>query len=106
LNKTFKSKARYQQNNKTSTLIEQVSKRKMSIAFVLVTLEAGSEAAVIQELKGLDNVKDIYPVYGVYDLVVKVEAKSQRELKDTITWKIRKIEKVRSTQTMLTEQSF
>ena len=73
----------------------------MPTAFILINVEAGSEEQVIRELKTIDKIKDVYFVYGVYDIVVKVEAETQLGVKETITWKIRKIEKIRSTQTLM-----
>ncbi|MHB8565523.1 MAG: Lrp/AsnC family transcriptional regulator [Nitrososphaerales archaeon] len=73
----------------------------MPIAFVLINVDAGSEREVVQELKATDNVKDVYSVYGPYDIVVKIEAETQQKLKDTITWNVRRIEKIRSTQTLM-----
>lgn len=73
----------------------------MPIAFILINVEAGSEEEVAHELKVIDNVRDVYLIYGVYDFVVKVEAETQQKVKETITWKIRKIDKIRSTQTLM-----
>ena len=73
----------------------------MPLAFVLVNAEVGSEDAVVQELRKVANVKESYAVYGVYDIVAMVEAESMDKLKEIITWKIRRLEKVRSTLTML-----
>jgi len=46
-------------------------------------------------------VKESYVVYGVYDIVAKVEADSMDKLKEIVTWKIRRLDKVRSTLTMI-----
>lgn len=73
----------------------------MPLAFVLVNAEVGSEDKVVEELRKIANVKESYAVYGVYDVVAKVEAESMDKLKEIITWKIRKLDKVRSTLTML-----
>jgi len=73
----------------------------MPLAFVLVNAEVGSEDAVVEELRKVANVKESYAVYGVYDIVAMVEAESMDKLKEIITWKIRRLEKVRSTLTML-----
>jgi len=73
----------------------------MPLAFVLVNAEVGSEDEVVQELRKVANVKESYAVYGVYDIVAKVEAESMDKLKEIITWKIRRLDKVRSTLTML-----
>jgi DNA-binding Lrp family transcriptional regulator len=73
----------------------------MPLAFVLVNAEVGSEDEVAEELRKIANVKESYAVYGVYDIVAKVEAESMDKLKEIITWKIRRLDKVRSTLTML-----
>ena len=49
----------------------------------------------------IDEVKEVYGVYGVYDLVVRIEADTLQELKDAISNKIRILENVRSTLTMI-----
>ena len=73
----------------------------MPAAFVVINAEMGSEQEVLDELKKLEGVKEAYLVYGIYDIIAKVEADSMEELKEAVTWKVRKINKVRSTLTML-----
>jgi DNA-binding Lrp family transcriptional regulator len=68
---------------------------------VLINAEIGSEDEVLKELRKLGNVKESYVVYGVYDVVAKVEAESMDKLKEIVTWKIRRLDKVRSTLTMI-----
>jgi DNA-binding Lrp family transcriptional regulator len=76
----------------------------MPTAFVLIGVEAGSERGVIDQLKALNNVKDVYPVYGVYDIVAKIQASSERELKETITYRLRGLAKIKSTQTLMVSE--
>ena len=73
----------------------------MPAAFIVINAELGSEEEVLDELKKLEGVKEAHCVYGVYDIIAKVEADSMEELKDAVTWKVRKINKVRNTLTML-----
>ena len=73
----------------------------MPTAFLLVNAELGAEQDLVRELRAIENVKQVYFVYGVYDIVVKVEAETMEKLKNTITWKIRRLEKIKSTLTML-----
>lgn len=77
----------------------------MPLAFVLINAELGGEEALIQELKKIDLVKEVYVVYGVYDLVAKIEADSMDKLKEAITWKIRRIDKIKSTLTMIVTEN-
>jgi len=73
----------------------------MPIAFVLINAEIGSEGEVLNQLKKVEGVDEAYSVYGVYDVIAKVSANSMDKLKDIITWRIRRLNKVRSTLTMI-----
>jgi DNA-binding Lrp family transcriptional regulator len=44
---------------------------------------------------------EVQGVYGIYDIVVKIEAENADHLRSVITNKIRKIDKVQSTLTMM-----
>ena len=73
----------------------------MPIAFVLINSETGSESEVLAALKKIDAVEEAYLVYGVYDLVAKVKADTMDKLKEIVTWHVRRLDKVRSTLTMI-----
>ncbi len=73
----------------------------MPKAFVLINADLGAEEELVAELKKITNVTEVYVVYGVYDLISKVEADTMEKVKETITWHIRRLEKVRSTLTMI-----
>ncbi len=45
--------------------------------------------------------KESYVVYGVYDIIARVEGETMEKLKDVVTWKVRRLDKVRSTLTMI-----
>ena len=73
----------------------------MPRAFVLLNADLGSESTIATEMKTLEGVKEAYTVYGVYDIMLKVEADSMDNLKEFISAKIRKAKGVKSTFTML-----
>lgn len=73
----------------------------MPAAFVLINAEIGSEDEVLKELRKMEQVKEAYVVYGVYDIVAKVESETMDKLKEIVTWKVRRLNKVRSTLTMI-----
>ncbi len=73
----------------------------MPAAFVLINAEIGSEDEVLKELRSMEQVKEAYVVYGVYDIVAKVESETMDKLKEIVTWKVRRLNKVRSTLTMI-----
>jgi len=71
------------------------------MAFVLINAELGAEDELVGELKKIEGVSEVHVVYGVYDLVTKIVADSMEKVKEIITWKIRRLDKVRSTLTMI-----
>ncbi|UCH71116.1 MAG: Lrp/AsnC ligand binding domain-containing protein [Candidatus Bathyarchaeota archaeon] len=73
----------------------------MPTAFVLVNTEIGSESEVLTALKKVDGVQEANTVYGVYDIIAKIGAETMDKLKEIVTWHIRRLDKVRSTLTMI-----
>ena len=78
----------------------------MSIAFVLTTTELSSDMEIIGKIKDiLANEKDIeyeiQGVYGIYDIILKISSNNEKKLRAIITNKIRKIDNVQSTLTMM-----
>ena len=45
----------------------------MAIAYVLISCDLGFDAEIIDELKQVGDVKEVRGVFGVYDIVVKLE---------------------------------
>ena len=73
----------------------------MATAFVLINAEIGAENEVLKDLKAIQEVKEAHMVYGVYDILARVEAGLAEGLKDVLALKIWCIDKVRSTLTMI-----
>lgn len=73
----------------------------MPTALMLLNTEIGSEADVLRELRKMANIEEALLVYGVYDIIVRIESSSMHELKQAVTWKIRKMDYVTATQTMI-----
>ena len=73
----------------------------MPAAIVLINAEIGSEEEVFNEISGIEGVREAYVVYGVYDIIAKVEANAMERLKEIVATNIRKLPKVRSTLTMI-----
>jgi DNA-binding Lrp family transcriptional regulator len=73
----------------------------MPTAYVLINCDLGSEEEIIRELKKMPGTVEVSGVYGVYDIIAKVSSDSMEKLRETITWHVRKIDKVRSTLTMI-----
>ena len=78
----------------------------MSIAFVLTNTELSSDMEIIGKMKDIlatekDVEYEIQGVYGIYDIVLKISSNNGENLRAIITNKIRKIDKVQSTLTMM-----
>ena len=73
----------------------------MAEAYILINCEIGSEEDVITALKGVDGIKEVHGTFGAYDILAKIESAQVEDLRETITWKIRKIDKIRSTLTLM-----
>ena len=70
----------------------------MSKAFVMIHCTHNQTKLALDELKKLDFVTEITPVYGVYDIIIEIEA----SLDDRIVClsQIRKIKSIQSTLTL------
>ena len=73
----------------------------MPRAYVLINVESGSEDDVLNELKSIEGVEEAYFSYGVYDLITRIKSDTMENLKDMVTRKIRTLNKVRSTLTLI-----
>ncbi len=74
----------------------------MVSAYVLINCDIGSEEDVISHLKTIDGVKEVHGTFGAYDIIAKIESDNKETLRETIAWEIRKIERIRSTLTLMT----
>ena len=72
----------------------------MAEAYVLVNCDLGAEDDVIGGLKQIEQVKEVHGTFGAYDIIAQVQAESADKLREAITWKIRKMGKIRSTLTL------
>ena len=72
----------------------------MAEAYVLMNCDLGAEDDVISGLKQIEQVKEVHGTFGAYDIIANIQAESADKLREAITWKIRKMDKIRSTLTL------
>ena len=72
----------------------------MPIAFLFVVTELGFEEDVLREIRTLPDVKEAHLIYGMYDIMVKIEGSTANKVEELVK-KIRKLDKTRSTQTLI-----
>ena len=73
----------------------------MNHAYVLFNVESNSESQVLKDVRAVAGVVEAYLVYGVYDLVARVEGASMTELKELISRRLRMITNVKTTLTLI-----
>ena len=72
----------------------------MNIAYVLVQSTIGHEMEVLSDILKIDLVKEAKGTFGYYDILVKIEASSEKEIEMVITKKIRYVKNVNTTTTL------
>jgi len=73
----------------------------MTDAYVMVNCELGAEAEIIEQLKGLDQVVDVFETIGTHDMLVKLQAENFEKIREIVSWNIQKLKNVRSTATLI-----
>ncbi len=70
-------------------------------AFVLINTEPANEETVLKAVSEIEGVIEAYILYGVYDVLAKVQTDSMERLKEAVIWQIRRIKGVVSTLTLI-----
>ena len=70
------------------------------MAIVLINMKPDAEG-IGASLKAIEGVKEVRGLYGIYDIIVFVEAETMSALKDIINTKIRRLEDINATLTMI-----
>ena len=73
----------------------------MTDAYVMLNCELGAEAAIIEQLKELEQVVDVFETIGTHDMMVKLQAENFEKIREIVSWNIQKLKKVRSTATLI-----
>ncbi len=80
-------------------------KANMYSAFVLINSDIGQESDVLLEVKKVEGVEEACALYGTYDIMAKVSSDSMEDLKQIITWQIRKLDGIRATLTLMVHET-
>jgi len=75
----------------------------MSSAFILINAQTGCENSVLNDLN-TPSVGEVHLIFGVYDIIAKVNVESSAQLKEIISRKIRRLDKVQSTLTLIVKE--
>ena len=75
----------------------------MSEAYILINCDLGKEQQIVKFLQKLQSIREVQATHGVYDIIAKIETKTERELNDTIRTKILTLRQVNSVITLQAE---
>ena len=73
----------------------------MTDAYVMLNCELGAESEIIEKLKEVEEVKDVFETIGTHDMMVKLQADNFEKIREIVSWNIQKLPKVRSTATLI-----
>jgi len=73
-------------------------------AYVLICCDLAASEKVVEELEKIDGVQEVSPVSGVYDIIARISASTEDELK-SIYIEIRKMKKVLTTITLIVSKT-
>lgn len=77
----------------------------MPLAYVLINCELGSENEIIEKIRKLPEVVEVYRVFGVYDIIVRISTSEMETLKEIIARKIKNLDKLRSALTLIVTEN-
>ena len=73
----------------------------MTDAYVMLNCELGSETEVLEQLRELEQVVDVFETIGTHDMMVKLQAENFEKIREIVSWNIQKLKNVRSTATLI-----
>ncbi|MBI1662709.1 MAG: Lrp/AsnC ligand binding domain-containing protein [Nitrosopumilus sp.] len=73
----------------------------MTDAYIMLNCELGAESEIIEKLKELEQVVDVFETIGTHDMLVKLQAENFEKIREIVSWNIQKLDKVRSTATLI-----
>lgn len=78
----------------------------MVASIALMNVERDMINAVADALTDIDGVSEVYSVAGRYDLVCIIRVEDNEKLADVVTEKIRKVEGILETETLIAFRAF
>ena len=73
----------------------------MTIAYILINCELGAEETIMEKLKEIEQVKEVFGTIGTHDMMVKLDAENFEKVRDIVSRNIQKIEKIRTISTLV-----
>lgn len=78
----------------------------MVLAYVLVTMQSGSEKEVLKKVSSFKEALEVDLVYGEYDAIVKVQVEELSDLEKFLSEKLRALPNIFLTTTMIVAKRY
>ena len=78
----------------------------MTDAYVMLNCDLGAEAAIIEQLKELEQVVDVFETIGTHDMLVKLQAENFEKVREIVSRNIQQLKNVRSTSTLIKQETW
>ena len=73
----------------------------MPVAFVLIDVSPSYESEVLNKLSKIPEVIELHSLFGKYDFIAKIDAKDYESIGEIVILKIRKIDSIKNTSTLI-----
>jgi len=73
----------------------------VTTAYVMINCELGAEETIMEKLKEIEQVKDVFGTIGTHDMMVKLDAENFEKIREVVSKNIQKIEKIRTISTLV-----
>ncbi len=73
----------------------------MTDAYVMLNCDLGAEVEIIEKLKELEQVTDVFETIGTHDMLIKLQADNFEKVREIVSRNIQQLPKVRSTSTLI-----
>jgi DNA-binding Lrp family transcriptional regulator len=73
----------------------------MTSAFLFINAELLFIEDVINKLKEIPEIVDVYKVQGIYDIIARVNSDTEEKLKELVSERIRRIDRITGTVTVI-----
>ncbi len=78
----------------------------MVLAYVLITIQSGSEKEVLKKVSSFEETTQVDMVYGEYDAIVKVQVEEMSDLERFLSEKLRALPNIFLTTTMIVAKRY
>jgi DNA-binding Lrp family transcriptional regulator len=73
----------------------------MTSAFLFINAELLFIEDVINKLKEVPEIVDVYKVQGIYDIIARVNSDTEEKLKELVSKSVRRIDRITGTVTVI-----